>query len=328
MPPPGRRGAAPLLRQCSLQLVWCSSLVPFQWRGGPRPALACFSCARPFASGELRALRDHSATHSLAALEKKIIHQQNRLVKVDISILHCKLCGETLQDLPGLKRHLIERHQLEFSLKEDLLVPFRLDSDDFQCQICAETFSVFRHLNIHMNKHFQKQVCHVCGAGFANLVYLNLHKSRAHRALKCNECQIEFASKVDKKQHEIKVHNVKFERKLRFPCPFCGERYFQEHLRVLHLVEKHGLEKPEHSCSICGKVYVTKSLRNNHLKNVHMKQKNKECDVCRSRFYTNSDLNRHKVTHTGEKNFSCKSCNNLYATKDSLNRHVKRTHST
>lgn len=275
----------------------------------------------------MTSLRSHTSNaHTLKDIEKKIILQQNRLVKVEISSLDCKVCGQPLSNIADLKQHLLDEHYINFTLKEDLLVPFKLDTDSLRCQICAETFSVFRHLNIHMNRHYQKQVCHICGAGFSNLVYLNLHKTRSHKPLKCNECQIEFFTKSSKRAHDAIIHNVKFERKLRFPCPFCSERYFQEHLRTLHLVEKHGMEKPEHGCSICGKVYITKSLRNNHLKNVHMKQKNRECDVCQLRFYTQSDLNRHKVTHTGEKNFACASCNNLYATKDSLNRHVKRTH--
>ncbi|KAL0808645.1 hypothetical protein ABMA28_013083 [Loxostege sticticalis] len=263
--------------------------------------------------------------HALEDIEKKIIHQQNRLVKVEVSVLNCKICAKKLEDLTELRQHLNDEHKIEFVQKEDLLVPFKINGQ-LQCQICSEQFTVFRLLNIHMNKHYQKQVCHICGSGFSNLVFLNLHKTRSHRPLHCKPCDIIFTNKSDKKSHDMTVHDVKFERKLRFPCPYCPQRFFQENFRVQHLVEKHGMVRPEHKCVLCSKVFITKSLCNNHVKNVHMKEKNHECDICHHLFYTKSDVLRHRVTHTGEKKFSCNICNSPFATKDSLRRHMKRTH--
>ncbi|KAG7298300.1 hypothetical protein JYU34_017899 [Plutella xylostella] len=318
-----RRGNGPLLRANTLTLLANSTVCVFQWN---KSRYRCFCCKEPFSN--MTSLREHTqAAHTLKTIEKKIILQQNRLVKVEVSSLQCKICSKPLTDLNMLKRHLVESHEVEFGLsKEDLLVPFKLETEDLQCQLCSEKFTLFRLLNIHMNKHYQKQVCHICGAGFSNLVFLNLHKTRSHKPLKCNECNLEFGSRSEKKDHDVHVHNVKLERKLRFPCPFCQERFFQENFKVQHLVEKHGMARPEHKCPVCLKVYITKSLCNNHVKNVHMKEKNRECDVCHMRFYTKSDVARHRVTHTGEKNFSCNLCNNLFASKDSLRRHLKRTH--
>lgn len=271
-------------------------------------------------------LREHTNKyHTLENIEKKIILQQNRLVKVEVSTLFCKICGSVIDSWFSLRGHL-KSHGVQFDLEEDLLVPFKIDPGNLRCQICSENFTVFRLLNIHMNKHFQKQVCHICGAGFSNLVFLNLHKTRSHRPFDCKQCDLIFKNKIDKKEHDISVHAKKFERKLRFPCPYCPERFFQENFRVKHLVDKHGMMKPEFKCTMCTKVFITKSLCNNHIKNVHMKEKNHECDICHHLFYTKSDVLRHRVTHTGEKKFSCSLCNNLFATKDSLRRHIKRTH--
>lgn len=316
-----RRGNGPILRENSLKLLANSTIFVFQWN---KSRYRCFCCKEPFSDVNL--LREHTnKLHTLKAIEKKIIDQQNRLVKVDISVLKCKICDENLQNLSTLRDHLIDIHNLAFELKEDLLVPFKIGGD-LSCQLCKEKFTVFRLLNIHMNKHFQKQVCHICGAGFSNLVFLNLHKTRSHKPLKCRQCDLTFSNKIDKRTHEITVHNIKYERKLRFPCPYCEDRFFQENFRVQHLVEKHGLKKPDFKCNICAKSFITKSLCNNHLKNVHLKQKNHECDVCHNFFYTKSDVLRHKVTHSGVKNFSCSLCNNPFASKDSLRRHMKRTH--
>ncbi|XP_063544029.1 zinc finger protein 33B-like [Cydia strobilella] len=314
-----RRGAGPLLRENSLQLLANSTMSVFQWN---KSWYRCFCCKEPFP--DMAGLKQHTQTsHTLEHVKKKIILQQNRLVKVEVTDLSCKICQKPIENLPKLKLHL-EEHDINIE-GEDLLVPFKIEAD-LKCQICSENFSVFRLLNMHMNKHFQKQVCHICGAAFSNLVFLNLHKTRSHRPFRCKHCNDVFSNKIDKKHHEISVHNVKYERKLRFPCPYCDERFFQENFKVLHMVEKHGLRKPEHKCLVCEKSFVTRSLCNNHMKNVHMKEKNHECDVCHNLFYTRSDVTRHRVTHTGEKRFSCTLCSNPFATKDSLRRHMKRTH--
>lgn len=316
-----RRGNGPILRENSLKLLANSTIFVFQWN---KSRYRCFCCKEPFS--DISLLREHTNTkHTLKAIEKKIIDQQNRLVKVEISVLKCKICDQTLQNLGTLREHLIDSHNFQFELKEDLLVPFKIGGE-LTCQLCTEHFSVFRLLNMHMNKHYQKQVCHICGAGFSNLVFLNLHKTRSHKPLKCRQCDLTFSTKIDKRNHEIIVHNLKYEKKLRFPCPYCSERFSQENFRVEHLVGKHGLKKPEFKCNICSKVFITKSLCNNHLKCVHLKEKSHECDICHNFFYTKSDVLRHKVTHTGEKKFSCGMCNNPFASKDSLRRHMKRTH--
>ncbi|RVE52021.1 hypothetical protein evm_003299 [Chilo suppressalis] len=315
-----RRGNGPLLRENSLKLLANSTICVFQWN---KSRYRCFCCKEPFS--DLNALKDHTnAHHAIEDIEKKIILQQNRLVKVEVSSILCKLCSMQLDSLTELRQHLKE-HGLRFVTEEDLLVPFKINGQ-LQCQICLENFTMFRLLNIHMNKHYQKQVCHICGTGFSNLVFLNLHKTRSHRPLVCKPCNVMFVNKSEKRSHDVTVHGLKCERKLRFPCPYCQERFFQENLRVQHLVEKHGMTKPEHKCSVCAKVFITRSLCNNHVKNVHMKEKNHECDVCHNMFYTKSDVVRHRVTHTGEKKFSCAVCNSLFATKDSLRRHMKRTH--
>lgn len=317
-----RRGNGPILRENSLKLLENSTICVFQWN---KSRYRCFCCQEPFA--DMSALREHTeSNHTLRNIEKIIILQQNKLVKVEISSLFCKLCNKPLEDLKSLKSHLESTHDVQFSLNEDLLVPFKLEAGNLQCQLCFENFRLFRLLNIHMNKHYQKQVCHICGAGFSNLVFLNLHKSRTHRPQLCKACGMEFANRLEKRDHDVAVHDLKIERKLRFPCPYCDERFLHENFRVAHLVEKHGLKKPEYKCLVCGKIYITKSLCNTHIKNVHMKEKIHECNLCTMRFYTKSDVNRHRVTHTGEKNFTCSFCNNLFATKDSLRRHLKRTH--
>lgn len=313
-----RRGSGPVLRDNSLKLLANSTATVFQWN---KSRYRCFCCKDPYS--DITLLRTHTEKHhTLEDIQKKIITQQNRLVKVEISSLNCKICDKQSKNLDDLIEHL-QMHSI--LIGEHLLVPFRIEVK-LKCQLCFEPYSLFRLLNIHMNKHYQKHVCHVCGAGFSNLVFLNLHRTRSHRPIRCQKCDIALLSRTDKKQHDKEVHGVKFERKHRFPCPYCSERFYQENLRVKHLVDKHDIKKPEFSCQFCSKTFLTKSLLNNHVKVVHMKEKNHECDVCHHFFYTKSDVSRHRVTHTGEKNFCCALCSSPFASRDSLRRHMKRSH--
>lgn len=320
-----RRGRGPLLRDNSIKILQNSTMFVFQWH---KSRFTCFLCKAPFI--DIQSLRDHTkAEHDgveKCKIEKKIIAQQNKLLKVEISILKCKQCDGDFKTLSDFRLHLEEQHEVEFKECGDLLVPFKLESEGLKCQTCRESFTLFRLLSIHVNKHYQNHVCHVCGAGFTSLVLLNLHRTRSHRLIKCNECNLIFHNRKSKKIHDIDRHNVRFERKLRFLCPYCDERFFQENLKIQHLVDKHGVEKPQHRCNLCDKVFITRSLCNNHIKNVHKKEKKHVCDVCSKLFYTKSDVQRHRVTHTGEKKFTCLVCNNLFATRDSLKRHTKRTH--
>ncbi|XP_050359523.1 zinc finger protein 39-like [Nymphalis io] len=317
-----RRGRGPILRENSLKLLSNSTMFVFQWN---KSRYTCFCCKQPFM--DMCSLREHSnKEHSIQNIEKKIITQQNRLLKVEISSLNCKKCKKKLNTINDLRQHLIQNHEIKFDIEEDLLIPFKIQTEGLKCQICSETFRKFRLLNMHVNKHFKNHVCHICGASFTNLVFLNLHKTRSHKTFNCIECDVTFPNRTDKKNHDRIEHNVKFERKLRFPCPNCDERFFQENFKIQHLVEKHGMLKPEYKCSLCVKVFITKSLCNNHIKNVHMKEKKHECDICHNLFYTKSDVTRHRVTHTGEKKFSCSLCNSPFSTRDSLRRHMKRTH--
>lgn len=296
-------------------------MFPFQFN---KCRYLCFVCKQQFI--DMATLREHNLTHSEENLEKIIIRQNNNMVKVEISMLNCKKCGENVQSLDELREHLGKEHRILFPVKESLLIPFKIENEGLKCQICSELFHSFRILNIHTNKHYKNHICDVCGTSFSNLVFLNLHKTRSHRKYACTDCNIHFESATGKKRHDVDKHNAVIEKKMRFVCWHCKERFSQENLKIQHLVDKHGLSKPDYKCQLCAKGFITKSLCNNHVKNVHLKEKKHECDVCHKFFYTKSDLMRHRVTHTGEKRFSCALCNTAFATKDSLRRHIKRSH--
>ncbi|KPJ01327.1 Zinc finger protein 254 [Papilio xuthus] len=313
------RSYATLLRKDTINIIANSTVCVFQWN---KSWYTCYFCKESFIN--IDELRRHNDIHTLKELDDRIISQQNRMVKIEISQLFCKICKKESTSIQELRNHL-KKHEIHFNLNEDLLIPFKINQN-LHCQLCNESFDSFWLLNIHMNKHYKNHVCPVCGTTFSNSVLLTLHKIRSHRIWRCIQCDVTFNTKAEKKTHDISIHKQQIKKKLRFPCKYCQERFSQENNRTQHLVDAHGLPKPEHKCQLCFKVFITRSLRNNHIKNVHQKEKNKECDVCHRLFYAKSDVTRHKVTHTKEKKVACESCDTLFATKDSLRKHIKRIH--
>lgn len=319
---PYPRSKGPILRENSLKLLEHSTICVFQWN---KSRYRCFCCQMPF--DDMDMLKEHTKRkHSIRSIERKIIEQQNRLIKTEISIMKCNICDESMMDLKCLQQHLVNVHKVEFLSPEHLLVPFKIRDGGMTCQICFENFYLFRHLTIHVNKHFQEYVCDICGTIFSSAVFFNLHKSKLHKPVKCKLCVMTFKSRRVRTRHEIQVHKLKQAPRKRFPCSRCDERFVQESARALHLVEQHGLKKPEYKCSFCDKVFLTRGLVNNHIKYVHLKERVHECGLCHSLFYTKSDLRRHRNSHGGEKNYHCHICDYLFASKDSLNRHHKKIH--
>lgn len=190
------------------------------------------------------------------------------------------------------------------SITDHLLVPFKLNNEN-QCQLCLRIFKNFRLLKSHILKHYQSFVCEVCGAEFYKKEYLLDHITNRHTDLKS-----------DKKI-------------LKFNCRICSINFPTYPRKLEHMVENHGMKKPEFPCKLCPKIYIIKGLLNRHMKLTHLaefKVKNYECDVCFKRFPRSHDVVRHKDTHFEGLNYSCGICNHSFKLKTSLGRHMRRMH--
>lgn len=283
-----------ILRKNSIKLISNSSIWVFNWSKG---RFRCFCCKEPYSDKNL--LKEHSETHKIEEIEKKIQISENGLVKVEVSDIFCKICQQSFLDLPSLIEHL-KIHDI--LIDGHILVPIKID--ELICQICKEIVTNFYLLYRHMIRHYENCICDQCGSGFYQ--------------------------KRNLKQHIRQNHDPnppKVTQRGQLKCYYCIERFKQFHVRLKHMVEKHGLKKPEFPCHLCTKVYITKGILNAHIKNSHqIKDFIYKCDVCSKQFNNKHLLIRHKDIHTDGFNYNCSICNHGFKLKTSLSRHMKKKH--
>lgn len=303
------------LKENTLKLVVNSNLCIFS-RGSRK--YKCVICKAEFLY--MKELRAHCANHKKTDFRSKILLQRHMsLFKADISNLECVLCLKKCTDLYELKKHLSGSHSVEFHHGEPLLVPFVLFDELFECVVCESSFTSFTTLSSHMSVHFRSFVCDYCGASFYNHYTLKSHVQSSHCEQRCRICKLEFSSSSAKEKHRQSVHHVKVRRY----CPFCKDSFKSAYKKLLHMIEAHGVERPQHRCNVCAKTFLMKGLLSSHVKSMHQRLKPKCCHLCPMRFYRATDLRRHELTHSSDKSFSCCHCGSAFKSKDSLNRHLK-----
>lgn len=206
------------MRRNSLNLIANSTICVFQWN---KSWYRCFVCTEGFPN--MSQLREHSSKHALSEYEARIISQQNRLIKAEVSQLACKLCKAEFPILSELFEHLAAAHSIPFQGDDHLLVPFKITTP-LSCQLCGEVYDSFRLLNVHVNRHYTRHVCDACGTTFSSRAFLNLHRSRSHREWRCEKCALAFETRLEKTNHDRGVHGANSSRE-RFPCPKCELRW-------------------------------------------------------------------------------------------------------
>lgn len=114
----------------------------------------CYVCSKPFI--DANALRQHSINdHTIEELKLEMNKKvRDKILKVDVVQLQCKLCQGMLPTLSSLKVHLRDHGKQIDPEYQDNIIPFKLGGETFDCHFCGESFQRLRLLIIHMSKHF------------------------------------------------------------------------------------------------------------------------------------------------------------------------------
>lgn len=279
----------------------------------------CYTCSEEFLDSE--SLREHSLyNHSIEDIKLELNKKfSDNTLKVDVKQPQCKLCETTLYNLDNLKVHLKEHGKDIDPSFQDNIIPFKLGNDTYDCQICGESYHLFRLLIIHMSKHFNNYSCEICGNVFVSKILLQRHL-QVHKggSFPCDKCNKVFANSAKRINHIKSVHLKQSVR----TCPFCPERFNSNYARNKHLRIFHD-QATRHKCDICGKHFYLKYQMDLHKRSVHMQERNVECDVCHFRFFSKSILTRHMITHSSERNFKCDICGQAYARKKNFLEHAR-----
>lgn len=280
----------------------------------------CFICSKLFLDANL--LKDHTINeHTSKEMKRALINRvRDKNLKVDVTYLQCKICLQSLSDLQNLKIHLKEHGKNIQPDLQDNLIPYKLGGENFECQVCGEKYLKLRLLIIHMSKHFNNYSCEICGSVFISLNLLKRHlQTHESGSFPCSKCDKVFTNSTKRSLHFKGVHLKQFPRR----CPICPERFNSNYQRTKHLRIAHNQSSGLYRCDTCGREYDLKYHLLVHIRSVHLQERNHECPMCSSRFFSKYCLSRHMVIHTGEKNFKCEVCGKAYARRKNLRDHCR-----
>lgn len=313
------------LRTLLLNIMQKSTAIPFRRRGNK---FLCFYCESTFYNAS--ELKKHSERDVLEMdknvnLQSLIVRHTPGLssVKIDITNLSCKLCSKTIGNIENFLDHLDNEHNEKLS-KEALkcILEFKLTDDKVTCLICGDQFQYFGPLLLHTYRtHTCRQfICEICGLSFASKGSVFRHTQGAHPTANfpCRHCDKKFYAVHRRDDHERRTHDVNH-----LKCNVCSEILGSEYKRDTHLALVHNVWINEFKCTKCPKAFRYKNHLVIHDKRVHLKEKNKTCQVCGDKFFNNYLLKLHMVRHSDARPFQCDTCNKTFPRKRALETHTR-----
>lgn len=306
-----------MARRNALVILEHTTAFPFRLRG---QIMTCVYCEDTF--GEPQYYRLHMADkHTTFNVKAAVAHYSktlNEYVKVDITELSCRKCGQNFDTLNNIARHLVSEHDLPLNLDNEIGVqPFRLGADRWYCYVCNSKFPNLFKLARHVTTHYLKCTCHICGRPYLTSGALKYHIKFGHNKQPiCRKC-----GKVFKDENEKKVHVSESSRCWNFCCIYCGERFKSWEIKQKHLMLVHQKPQVQYSCPDCDKTFEGRRLFYRHYKIVHTGD-SFNCTKCDLVFESRKVMNDHMLRHTGEKLFECNICMKMFARKKSLTQHM------
>lgn len=251
-------------RRNNLQILFNNtSILPFKWRG----KYLCFYCSKD--ASEYAELIKHTKTHGKCSINdyslKVLKGGQNMEIKIDVSVINCKVCSQNFDSVDGIVTHIVIEHKLDYDLDVDMATEeYRLS--DLSCLICKEKFTYFGYLVSHVNINHPKN------------------------CLICDKCDQKFNKKRDLFSHIKNYH-----REGGYQCEYCPQTF-----NSLNILRKHRSNRHVASCSLCQLRLPSAALKQKHMELEHPDDGCLQCDNCAKDFHTKQGLRMHLRKCKGE----------------------------
>lgn len=251
-------------RRRNLQIIFNNtSIIPFKWRG----KYLCFYCSKDIV--EYKELRNHTKEHGKCSIYdhslKTLKGGKNMEIKIDISVITCEVCTETLPSVDEIITHLFDKHELQYD-KEIEMATEEYKLADLSCTGCPETFTYFGYLVSHVNKEHPKN------------------------CLVCEKCNQKF-----NKTRDLFSHNKNYHREGGYQCEMCPQTFSS-----LNILRKHRNNRHLTRCNICDLKLPSATLRQKHLELEHPDDGSLQCDNCLKELHTKQGLKMHLRKCKGE----------------------------
>jgi KRAB domain-containing zinc finger protein len=238
----------------------------------------------------------------------------------------CEKCSKEFVKRQSFRYHLQTAHT---------------DQKNFQCTQCSYCTKTLSLLNRHIERVHDKLLSHMCpecGKQFCAATQLTLHKRRVHQKtnkqskpkseFKCEKCEASFDLKLRLTKHLQSHHNIEPDRK--YICDECGKSFSQTSGLQTHIKFEHpsneDLNNVECLCLVCKVKFETSNDLNKHQIDKHDKLESKDCDHCETRWTSSETLKKHIAETHRLIVFPCELCNKTFSKNYSKNAHIKEVH--
>ncbi|KAL4707514.1 hypothetical protein ACJJTC_000266 [Scirpophaga incertulas] len=197
----------------------------------------------------------------------------------------------------------------------------------FTCPICSKHFVSQYFFTKHVVKHIIKRShCCICNITFTSKFCLYEHKRMVHIMKHTKYVSCKICSRAFKSQIKLCLHAKSHRKKVCQLCDkvFSSQKYFDSHMQR-HLAKiKLSRDKKLLNCNFCEKETISDNELSIHVNKKHLQIKPYSCDMCEKQFYTEMDLNSHKICHSLKRKELCHFCNKILKCRRDLVIHIRK----